>query len=234
MIRLAIFAKKIPFLCFSKNSKQKQNESSHRESFPNHILANLRFEKSWKDRFLRWEILTKSQRRRELSLINSSSWRWSWERWRNQEKTISRGVIGCGQIGQLLLSKLLEESIGEYFRVHQTTWTSIKFEPMGVRCANDNEMVCKRASVMLCGQHHIKLISAELRGLVRQNAVLVSSLADVTGKTDRVLDGTRTDLTKSHWCRENVQERKRFGLACSELCANKATGLREIYGAMVF
>ena len=99
-------------------------------------------------------------------------------------------------------------------------------------------MVVKRASVVfiLCGQHHIKLISAQLRGLVRQNAVLVSSLADATREKLRAVFLTvpeqtlrsRIDVTKISSNKGNDLE-----LACSQLCANKATGLREIYDAMI-
>ena len=231
-----------PIFRFSVSKKQKMSLPTE-NPFPNrNILANLRFERSWKDIVIpemrdAYEVTKRAQRAIVHQLvIVAMNVRKMYE---IKKRPFHVALIGCGQIGQLLILKLLEEGIRSeniFVSTRQPELLS-KFEPMGVRCTNDNEMVCKRASVvfMLCGQHHIKLISAELRGLVRQNAVLVSSLADVTREKLRAVFSTVPEQTLRS--RIDVVRMPKKGsdleVACSELCTNKATGLREIYGAMV-
>ena len=224
--------------------------------YPNrNVLSNLRFEKSWKDIVVpemreKYRATIKVQRAiAEQLLLVALTARNMYEK---KKRPFHVSLIGCGQIGQILLTRLLEEGVRSddiFVSTRQHELLS-KFDKRGVRCTNDNEMVCKRASVVfiLCGAHHVNSISTQLRGLIRQNAVLVSSLADFTREKIRTLFSTakeqtirtRIDIYRISSPSSLISDTtstttitQYTELACRELCSDKAMGLVEIYDAMV-
>lgn len=113
--------------------------------FPNrNIMANLRFEKSWKDIVIpemrdMYEITKRAQRAivQQLAIV-ALNVRKMYEM---KKRPFHVSLIGCGQIGQLLLLKLLAEGVRSeniFVSTRQPELLS-KFDKKGVRCTYEVE-----------------------------------------------------------------------------------------------
>lgn len=218
--------------------------------YPNrNILTNLRFEKGWEKIMRDSETKETYEKRKRVSnliaeqllLVASCVERMCLLK----KRPFHVSFIGCGQVGQILLSRLLEEGVKADDICVSSRQPELLSKFRGVRRVKDNAMAIKRGSVVfiLCAPHHINHVSSQLRGLIRQNSVLVSSLSDFSReKLCAALDTTKEQTIRSrvdiHRISQDVKrktsEKKKsyIELACSELCAEKARGIEEICSAI--